>query len=790
MASIDTLSGGNIEPRALEDEMRSAYLDYAMSVIVGRALPDVRDGLKPVHRRVLFSMSENGLSPTRPYRKCASIVGDVMGNYHPHGDTAIYDALARLAQEFSMRYELVDGQGNFGSIDDDPPAAMRYCVVGETRVATPEGTPRIADLANGLGPDSERDVGLLVHDRLGRPVRASKIFHSGDHPTLRLRTREGYVLTGTHNHPVLCLVDMLGVPLLLWKRLDEISMGDRVLISRTPRSPVGELDSDERGLAELLGAFVAEGFASQTRAGLACLIGHASRDQHVPERVWCGSIAFKRAFLQALFTGDGSSSLLPRSTIQVSCSSYSERLTGEVQRLLIEFGVISRICGPSSRGEHKVVIANRRDARLFADRIGFLGVKQRKLRRDLETIPLESRALSHDHVPFLAPYIRAAPGARWTERDWLTRHDVDRIERWEREGVAIMERIASDETRRVVEPLVTGDYYYARVASIEDAGVATVYSLRVDSDDHSFLTDGFVSHNTEARLERVAMEMLRDLDADTVDFVPNYDGRKQEPTVLPARFPNLLVNGSSGIAVGMATNIPPHNLREVIDAVIAFIANPAIETAELMRLMPGPDFPTGGIILGRQGILDAYETGRGKVRVRGKAHTEELARGREAIIVTELPYAVKKGGDGGLVKKIAELVHEKKVTGIADLEDHSSARGGMRIVITLKRDEIPEVVLNQLYKHTPLQTTFGVNMVALVENVPRTLSLREVIKHYVQHQREVVVRRTQHELRVLERRVHVLEGLLIALDNLDAIIELIRASRDREAARGQLVDRF
>ena len=421
MASIDTLSGGNIEPRALEDEMRSAYLDYAMSVIVGRALPDVRDGLKPVHRRVLFSMSENGLSPTRPYRKCASIVGDVMGNYHPHGDSAIYDALARLAQDFSMRYELVDGQGNFGSIDDDPPAAMRY---------------------------------------------------------------------------------------------------------------------------------------------------------------------------------------------------------------------------------------------------------------------------------------------------------------------------------------------------------------------------------TEARLQRVAMEMLRDLDADTVDFVPNYDGRKQEPTVLPARFPNLLVNGSSGIAVGMATNIPPHNLREVINAVVAFIADPAIDTAGLMAHMPGPDFPTGGIILGRQGILDAYETGRGKVRVRGKAHTEDIGRGREAIIVTELPYAVKKGGDGGLVKKIAELVHDKKITGIADLEDHSSERGGMRIVITLKRDEIPEVALNQLYKHTSLQSTFGVNMVALVENVPRTLSLRDVIRHYVQHQREVVVRRSQHELRVLERRVHVLEGLLIALDNLDAIIELIRASRDRDAARGQLVERF
>jgi DNA gyrase subunit A len=421
MSSIDTLSGGNVEPRALEDEMRSAYLDYAMSVIVGRALPDVRDGLKPVHRRVLFSMSENGLTPTRPYRKCASIVGDVMGNYHPHGDTAIYDALVRLAQDFSMRYELVDGQGNFGSTDDDPAAAMRY---------------------------------------------------------------------------------------------------------------------------------------------------------------------------------------------------------------------------------------------------------------------------------------------------------------------------------------------------------------------------------TEARLERTAMEMLRDLDADTVDFVPNYDGRKQEPVVLPARFPNLLVNGSSGIAVGMATNIPPHNLREVINATVAFIEDPTITTAALMRHMPGPDFPTGGIILGRQGILDAYESGRGRVRVRGKAHLEDVGRGREAIIVTELPYAVKKGGENGVVVKIAELVREKKISGIADLEDHSSERGGMRIVITLKRDEIPDVVLNQLYKHTALQTTFGVNMVALVENVPRTLSLHDVLKYYVQHQREVIVRRTKHELGVLERRVHVLEGLLIALDNLDAIIELIRASRDRESARGQLVERF
>ena len=239
----------------------------------------------------------------------------------------------------------------------------------------------------------------------------------------------------------------------------------------------------------------------------------------------------------------------------------------------------------------------------------------------------------------------------------------------------------------------------------------------------------------------------------------------------------------------MATNIPPHNLREVIGAVVALIDDPAIDTAGLMQHIKGPDFPTAGIILGRQGILDAYETGRGRVRVRAKAHTEDIGRGKEAIIVTELPYMVKKGGDNGLVKKIADLVHEKRLTGIANLEDQSDRRG-MRLVVELKRDAIPEVVLNQLYKHTPMQTTFGVNMVALVDNVPRTLPLRRVLVEYVQHQREVIVRRSKHELGVLERRVHVLEGLLIAQDNLDAVIETIRASRDRDAARVQLIERF
>jgi DNA gyrase subunit A len=422
MSEVDTgaLGPGRIEPRELEQEMRSSYLDYAMSVIVGRALPDVRDGLKPVHRRVLYGMHEAGLQPNRPYKKSASTVGDVMGRYHPHGDQAIYDTLARMAQPFSLRYPLVDGQGNFGSIDDDPPAAMRY---------------------------------------------------------------------------------------------------------------------------------------------------------------------------------------------------------------------------------------------------------------------------------------------------------------------------------------------------------------------------------TEARLSRIATEMLRDIDADTVDFGPNYDESRREPSVLPSRFPNLLVNGSAGIAVGMATNMPPHHLGETIDAIVAMIDNPSIDVEGLMKHVKGPDFPTGAIIVGRSGIRDAYRTGRGRVIMRARAHIEELRGGKSAIVVTELPYGVKKGGDTGVIRKIADLVQDKVLTEISDLADHSD-RTGMRIQVELKRDAVPQVALNKLFKHTALQSTFGYNAVALVDGVPRTLSLLELVRHYLDFQREVVTRRSKDELRKKEARAHVLEGYLKALDVLDEIIALIRAAADADEAREQLMDRF
>ena len=409
-------------PVNIEDEMRRSYMDYAMSVIIGRALPDVRDGLKPAHRRVIYGMRLMGLTSNRPYRKCAKIVGEVMGNYHPHGDATIYDTLVRLAQEFNMRGPLVDGQGNFGSVDGDPPAAMRY---------------------------------------------------------------------------------------------------------------------------------------------------------------------------------------------------------------------------------------------------------------------------------------------------------------------------------------------------------------------------------TEARLKALADALMADLDKETVDFVPNYDETTEEPTVLPASYPNLLVNGSAGIAVGMATNIPPHNLREVIDGIVWVVEHPdeprEAKERTLLDLVPGPDFPTGGFIVGRGGIAQAYHTGRGAITMRARTTIEPTKKGdRNAIIVTEIPYQLNKAR---LLEKIAELARDKVIEGISDLRDESD-RKGMRIVIELKRGEVPEVVLNNLYKHTSLQTSFGIIMLAIVAGRPRVLTLLDLVEHFIEFRREVVRRRTEFELRKAEARAHVLEGLKIALDNLDAVITLIRGAKTPAEARVGLMERF
>jgi DNA gyrase subunit A len=406
-----------IVPINIEDEMKKSFIDYAMSVIVQRALPDVRDGLKPVHRRILYAMNDLGITPDKPHRKCAMTVGEVLGKYHPHGDSSVYDAMVRMAQDFSQRYMLIDGHGNFGSVDGDGAAAMRY---------------------------------------------------------------------------------------------------------------------------------------------------------------------------------------------------------------------------------------------------------------------------------------------------------------------------------------------------------------------------------TEARMSKIAVELLRDIDKETVDFIPNYDESLKEPSVLPARFPNLLVNGSNGIAVGMATSIPPHNLGEVIDCAIATIENPEIELDEMFKYIKGPDFPTGGIIMGKEGLKKAYSTGRGKVIVRAVAEIEEMNNNRQRIVVNEIPYQVNKAS---LIEKIADLVKEKKLEGISDLRDESD-RNGMRIVIELKKDANSYIILNQLYKHTQMQDTFSIIMIALVNGVPKVLNLKSIITHYINHQKDVLTRRTQYDLKKAEARAHILEGLRIALDNIDEIINILRSSKNVAEAKERMIAQF
>ncbi|WP_156688683.1 intein-containing DNA gyrase subunit A [Mycobacterium sp. Marseille-P9652] len=833
-------AGDRIEPVDIQQEMQRSYIDYAMSVIVGRALPEVRDGLKPVHRRVLYAMYDSGFRPDRSHAKSARSVAETMGNYHPHGDASIYDTLVRMAQPWSLRYPLVDGQGNFGSPGNDPPAAMRYCVTGDALVRLPLGqSVRIKDVVGNVQPNSDNAVELKVLDRHGNPVVADRLFHSGEHQTYTVRTADGYEVTGTANHPLLCLVDVGGVPTLLWKLIEEIRPDDYVVLQRTPPMELGTADWYDAMEALLLGAFISEGFASQTRAGfnnvdrdyfnivvgaydavvggrryissrtiasgsllheldvqnlrdfkktrLGDLCGQRSANKAVPDWLWQGSAPVKRAFLQALFEGDGSCSLLPRNTIQISYSTRSERLAADVQQMLLELGVVSKRYRHAV-GEHKVVITNRAQAELFARQIGFGGAKQAKLTSILGALPT-CAGRDSDHVPGLAAFVRKHAGGRWADRDWLNRHNIDRIQRWRTRGVEILSHIADPDVRAIATDLTDGRFYYARVASVTEAGVQSVYSLRVDTDDHAFLTNGFVSHNTEARLTPLAMEMLREIDEETVDFIPNYDGRVQEPTVLPSRFPNLLANGSGGIAVGMATNIPPHNLRELAEAVFWCLENHEADEeatlAAVMERVKGPDFPTHGLIVGTQGISDAYKTGRGSIRMRGVVEVEEDSRGRTSLVITELPYQVNHDN---FITSIAEQVRDGRLAGIANIEDQSSDRVGLRIVVEIKRDAVAKVVLNNLYKHTQLQTSFGANMLSIVDGVPRTLRLDQMIRYYVEHQLDVIVRRTTYRLRKANERAHILRGLVKALDALDEVIALIRASETVDIARTGLIE--
>jgi DNA gyrase subunit A len=572
----------------LESEMRKAYLDYAMTVIVARALPDVRDGLKPVQRRILWTMHEMGLRSDRPFRKSAAIVGDVMGKYHPHGDVPIYDALARFAQDFTMRYPPIQGQGNFG------------CFSGDTKV----------ELVNG-----EQRTFVELVEMVHRGVRA-EIFTLDAHRNVRIK------------------------PL------------------RAPRL--------------------------------------VRRDDAV---------------------------------VKVTLVSGAEIVCTPDHRFMLRDGTY-------------------REA-------GKLKAKDQ-----------------------LMPFARTAIP-----------------ERLHRTGAFPIPASLSQ-----------------AVTAVAPAGRADVYDLTVDVTQNFALAAGVFVHNsidddppahmryTEARPASIAAELLQDIEKETVDWYPNYDNRHLQPTVLPARVPNLLVNGSTGIAVGMASNIPPHNLREVTAAVKRLVDDPELTNDDLCETVLGPDFPGGGVIYRFEeqknietgatervdAIRRAYANGRGRILMRAKAHVEEGKGGRQSIVVTELPYAVNKAS---LIEKIADLVQSKRLAGISDIRDESD-REGMRVAIEVKRDDNADRVLNNLYKHTAMQSAFNLNMLALVDSSPKTLSLKDVLQYFIDYRKQVIKRRTEFDLGKAKERAHILEGFKIALDHIDEIVKTIRASKTPETALANLREKF
>jgi DNA gyrase subunit A len=851
------LEQGTVRPVGIIDQMQSAYLDYSMSVIVSRALPDVRDGLKPVHRRVLYAMERMGLQANRGFRKCAGIVGEVLKDFHPHGDVPVYETLVRLAQPWNMRYPLVQGQGNFGSVDDDPPAAMRYCVTGDTLVVSDRGLVPI----DQLSLSGSEDIAVRVLSRNGVSNSASKWWDCGEFPTFRVRTRRGYEITGTGNHPLLVAVPDAdsGRITLIWKTIDTIVTGDFVVLDRSDvlwpeqlidlrafypsfaeRSRVerhqlpAHLNED---VAFLVGALLAEGtfreqvmefthtegnFADQfvqawQRAFPTCRlrifhrkpVGYGkkpflqmqivsqeviaflkamgltgrSAERSLPAPIMRSPKSVVAAFLRGLFEGDGAVERSGRSQLRVSLCARNRTLLQHVQTLLLRFGVISTLYPEAARQMHRLCIIGLDNLSAFASEIGFASAVKREALETMISIHSGRAFSKSDYVPFLAEFIRER--ALRGQREWLSKHNFERTSRLTatlpRPSLAL-----SAPDFEYVEQFAQQHYLFEQVERIEDAGNQRVYSMRVDSECHSFVANGFVNHNTEARMAPIAVELLDDIEKETVDFRPNYDDREVEPVVLPARLPNLLLNGAAGIAVGMATNIPPHNLREVCDGILHLIDHPDATIEDLLRLIKGPDFPTGGIIHGREGIRSTAQTGRGRIVVRARAHTEETEKGRISIIVTELPYQVNKAE---LVKKIAELARDKKIDGIADVRDESD-RQGIRVVVDLRKDARHLAVLNQLFKYTAMQTAFNANVLALVDGQPRILNLKAILQHYVAYREQVITRRTRFDLRKAQERAHILEGLQIALDHLDEVIATIRQSASSEAAQANLQERF
>ncbi|MEI7646086.1 MAG: DNA gyrase subunit A [Chloroflexales bacterium] len=930
---------GIVRPVSITTEMRTAYLSYAMSVIVSRALPDARDGLKPVQRRILYGMWDMGFRANTAYKKSARIVGDVLGKMHPHGDQSVYDALARLAQPWNMRYPLIDGQGNFG------------CFTGDTKIKLLDGTERsFAELAQ-LPPDEIFYVySVNAHgDIVVGEGRSSRITRRSAE-IIELTFDDGTTVRCTPDHRFMLRDGS-------WKQAHTLTIDDSLMAGYFDTAPVRNRTNDYlRVLQPRTGRYefvhhladaynLHHGFAAQVDGSFVRHHSNFKRFDNRPTNIvrmaWLEHMHIHSAQIRELWATE-SFRQLQREGVRRYYAANPEvreqrrqrfaqrnsdpafraangprvarslrarfaanpdlsRQLGDHMRQLWQDpdyrarmsealrGVVRRPLSPEEQAR-VVAIISEKSRMMWADDTMRTRISQAivqamsdpnlraalsdRARQLWRTSSYRARfAADHHrrmaHTLWARPEVRAFHQAK-IERQWadstFRKAQCDGVRRSNairlaanpnmmreiavQSSVALRQHWAEDAYRhRVMRSKIAG--YVARLlaefgrdgvtpevydaqrhakwiprspkaltyfASFDEilAVAAThnhrvvsirrldecvdVYDITVNEYHNFILANGCVVHNsvdgdppaamryTEARLSTIAEELLFDIEKNTVDFRDNFDGSYREPTVLPGMLPNLLLNGAAGIAVGMATNIPPHNLGELCDAIIYLIDNPEVTVEELNKIIPGPDFPTAGNILGTEGIVAAYGTGRGQITLRAKAHIEEANRGAFNIVVTELPYQVNKAR---LQERMAELAKDKKIEGIRDVRDESD-RAGMRLVILLKQDAQPKKVLNALYKHTQMQTTFGINMLALVEEgrQPKVLTLKRMLQEHVAHRQNVIRRRTEYDLAKARARAHILEGLKIALDNIDAIIRTIRESRTAESARNNLIRNF
>lgn len=798
-----------ITQREITDELKESYLDYAMSVIVSRALPDVRDGLKPVHRRILWAMQDMGLTSSAKFVKSARVVGEVLGKYHPHGDVAVYDSMVRMAQDFSLRYPLIKGQGNFGCFTKDTKVKItdgRDLSFGELLEETACGKKNYTYTVNSLGLIAIAEIKNPRVTRKNAEIM-KVVLDNGEEikctPNHLFMLKDGSYKEAENVKPTDSLMPLYqklstksdrinreGYSLIYqpktneWVPTHHLADNFNLTRKRYPKSngrvrhhlDFNKLNNNPDNIARMHWGKHWEihyQHASEQHKDA----GYREKISAGRKRYWSESTnRAKHARLLSERNLNNWQNLEYRERMRQFLSEVNKRFIQNHPEKREELGermtkTLKRLWqNPEYRAlmHEKIVKANKNHKTNRTGKLKFLNICKEILSKEFELNEENYKKARSKMYPYGAATLWETGLNKYFQNNTnLIRQEIN-------------------QNHRVIK--------IEKLPRRED-----VYDITVD-DTHNFcLAAGVFVHNsvdgdgaaaqryTEAKLSKIASEMLLDIEKETVEWNPNYDASRKEPSYLPAKLPNLLLNGTMGIAVGMATSIPPHNLGEIVDATSYLIENPNATVGELMNFIPGPDFPTGGIIYDHKAIEEAYRTGKGSVPIRAVASIEEKGKGNAQIVITEIPYQVNKSE---LIVKMASLVQEKRIEGIKDIRDESD-REGIRIVVETKSDAIPQKILNKLFQQTDLQKNFYLNMIALVGGIqPRLLSLKDILGEYVTHRKIVVRRRAEFDLKKAKERAHILEGLVKALDVIDKVIATIKKSKDRETAEENLIKVF